>query len=289
MKYAWRTLLPLATVWSVVVLHAQSPASTATGPAFEVASVKPNNSGPTLSGIRVPPGRFTVINMTLRSIVTIAYGLQDFQLLGAPKWIDDERFDIDAKMPEGAPQAQKMLMVRMLLAERFKLAVRTEPRDGLVYALVMARNDGRFGSGLRRPLVDCETIREAARRSTNPSGQPPTQPADRPACGIKTGPGTIKAGGVTLGILTNILSRQVDRTVVDRTGLTGTFDIELEFAPESLRPLSASTDPSGNRPQTDDRPSIFSALQDQLGLKLDSQKAPADYIVVDHVERPTEN
>lgn len=274
-------------------LGAKSQAPPSASPTFEVASVKPNKSGDgrVLFGMQ-PGGRFTATNVPLRELIRMAYGIQSFQLVGGPDWISSERFDVVAKaegdVPRpvpGGPPGPMFLMVRALLAERFKLAVHNESRELPIYALIVARSDGRLGPQLRASQVDC-----AALIASRPPGGPPPappKPGERPPCGMFMGIGRISAGAVAMSQVAMTLSPRVGRVVVDRTGLTGPYEFELEFTPDQLpqgvpppgAPPLPPIDPNG--------PSIFTALQEQLGLKLDSQRGPVDVLVVDSVERPT--
>jgi uncharacterized protein (TIGR03435 family) len=273
--------------------QAQSSGSTAVGPSFEVASVKTNTSGDQRVMIQTPPGgRFTATNVPLRNLIVLAYRLQNFQLIGGPDWIRSERFDIVAKAegnlppftPSGPPEPL-LGMVRTLLAERFKLVVHHETRELPIYALVVARTDGKLGPQLHPAVVDCEAA--ALRARGGPPPGPP--PGERPTCGMRIGPGQMMAGGTPLSQFVNPLSQFVQRTVIDRTGLTGAFDFDLSWTPDQLpqgppppgAPPLPPIDPNG--------PSIFTALQEQLGLKLDAQRGPVDVIVIDRAERPTED
>jgi bla regulator protein BlaR1 len=255
---------------------------------FEVASVKPNASGDGPNRLALQPGgRITAENMPLRSLVRFAFQVQDFQLVGGPDWIAKERFDIVAKaehdiapMPPGTT-GPGQLMLRSLLVDRFKLAIHQEKRELPVYALVVARSDGRLGPQLQRSTVDCQAIITAQIGR----GGPAPMVNDRPQCGMRNAPGTLLGGGFPLSQLVTALSQFAQRTVVDRTGLTGNFDVELRWTPEQLpapppgaKPLP-SIDPNG--------PSLFTAVQEQLGLKLESTKDSVDVLVIDHAERPT--
>ena len=247
---------------------------------FEVASIKPNTfvDGPTEMGTQ-PGGRVTIVNVPLRLLIRNAYEIQDAQLVDAPKWIADERFDIlanaNGEIPRPVPGNPGTLqgMMRSLLAERFKLAVHRETRDFPVYALEFARSDRRLGPQLRASATDCAAL--AA------SGQPQASPDQKPRCGVRATGGHMLASGLPVAQLATLLSTMVDRTVVDRTGLPGAFDLELNWTPDRLpqRPDAAP-------PSNPDNPSIFTALREQLGLKLESAKAPTDVLVIDHVERP---
>lgn len=262
-------------------------------PTFEVASVKPNRSGDGRVGIGMQPGgRFTATNVPLRTLIRLAYQLQDFQIVGAPGWIATDRFDINAKAegdvppaPLGGPPGPMQFMMQSLLAERFNLKVHTERRDMPIYALALARNDRALGPQLRPAAVDCAAMM-AARRGGGPP-PPPLQPGERPQCGMRIGPGQMAGGGFPLSQLANTLSSFVQRVVVDRTELTGTFDLDFTWTPDQLpqgppppgAPPLPPIDPNG--------PSIFTALQEQLGLKLESTRGPVEVLVVDSVSQPT--
>jgi uncharacterized protein (TIGR03435 family) len=240
---------------------AQAPASDAPRPSFEVASVKVNKSGNSSSGSSTQPGgRLTVTNETLRDLIRDAYVLQDFQVVGGPGWTSDDRFDIAAKAEGNADADQTRLMPRSLLAERFHLVVHDETKDMPVYALVRARADGKLGPSLTVSDVDCDG------------------PAPRPRpCGshISMGPkgATIVAVSSTMARLATSLSSQLHRIVLDRTGLAGGFDVDLRWTPEQAAGTSG--------------PSLFTAVQEQLGLKLESTRGPVDVVVIDRVEQPT--
>ena len=286
------TVSALHPLW----LRAQSAAPAVANQAFEVASVKPNKSGDGRIFFQMQPGgRFTATNVPLRELIRFAYGIQTFQLVGGPDWIGSERFDIVAKAegdlppsPLGGSPGPMQMMVRTLLVERFKLAVHNETRDLPVYALVMARADGRLGPQLRASQVDCAALMAAARGRGGPPPAPP-RTGERPPCGMFGGFGRMAAGGVPVAQLATNLSQRVNRVVLDRTGLTGLYEFELEFTPDQLpqgppppgAPPLPPIDPNG--------PSIFTALQEQLGLKLDAQRGPVEVLVIDHVEQPTEN
>jgi uncharacterized protein (TIGR03435 family) len=260
---------------------AQTSAPNGVPPGFEAASVKPNTSGdPGGSFGGRPGGQLIITNYTLRNIVRNAYGLQDFQIVGGPDWFDSDRFDIVAKAANDAPPAQMIQMVRTLLAERFGLAVHTETRELPVYALVMARADGRRGPQLRPAAVDCAALLAARGRGAPPT---PAQPGDRPVCGMRTVPGRMVAGGYALGDVARNLAPFAGRTVVDKTGLTGTFDLDLTWTPDQI-PQAPLT--PGAPPIDANGPSIFTALQEQLGLKLDSQRGPVEVLVIDRAEKP---
>jgi uncharacterized protein (TIGR03435 family) len=287
-----RTLRCAAILFAIAT---SSPAlaqdiDTTTGPAFEVASVKPsprpepNPFGfPVGSTIRfLPGGRFTATQATLRDLIRRGYDIQDVRITGGPEWMGSDRFDLaaaaEAGAGRGADQMQRML--RSLMQERFALRVHPETREMSVYHLVTTRRDAP-GPRLRPSTVDCETLRE----KRGPGG---TAPADgsEPECQISF---TVSAGSMTIGFRgerTSALARRViperDRPVLDRTGLSGTFDGELTFAPEPL--------PGFPRlPGSENGVSVFTALQEQWGLKLEPARGPVEILVVDGATRPTEN
>jgi uncharacterized protein (TIGR03435 family) len=259
---------------------------------FEVASVKPNKSGDgrVMLGM-APGGRFTATNVTLRMLIRNAYQLQDFQIAGGPNWLNSDHFDIVAKADRdvapaqpGGPPGPLQMMLRALLADRFKLAAHNETRDMPIYALVLARSDGKLGPQLHPSATDCAAIMAANRAR----GGPPAFPeAARPPCGMRMGPGQMSGGAFPLSQLASTLSVIVQRVVIDRSGLTGAYDFDLTWTPDQT--LQGQPPPGAPAPPPIDPngPSIFTALQEQLGLKLDSQRGPVDVLVIDKAEPPT--
>lgn len=218
---------------------------------YDVASIKPNKSGSQNSGTSTQNGQLTATNVTLRNMIRNAYDLQDFQIVGGPGWVDSDRFDIIAKV-EGAPAPpERRLMMQALLAERFSFVAHHETKELAVYDLVLARPDGKLGLGLRH--VDCAVVQTCGNTTVNNT--------------------VLKAQGRTIPDFAQTLSAMVTRIVIDKTGLAGAFDIDLTWS----------------RDQTTDttQPSIFTAVQEQLGLKLDASRGPVDVLVIDRVEPPT--
>jgi uncharacterized protein (TIGR03435 family) len=258
----------LAGFSSVALAAAQAPIATSVDVAFEVASIKPNNSGATNSSTSGRAGSFTASNVTARQLIVYAYRLRPFQLAGGPGWIGSERFDIQARPPEIA-KPDNPAMTRALLRDRFKLVAHTETRQEQVYALVLARPDGRLGPQLKASTQNCAA----------------SQPGAASPCGTNTSVndtvGRMTGTGQTMDALVNALGAfGLSRMVLDRTGLKGQFDFELRWTPDNLRA------PAGQA-QANDAPSIFAALQEQLGLRLESQRGPVEFVVVDSIERPT--
>ena len=278
----------VATVRSTMMprLSAQAAALGAGVPAFDAASVRPNKSGSSLlQMVPQPGGRFAATNVTLGMLIRNAYQVPPFRIYGGPKWIESDRFDVAASVAGNPPQDQIRLMLQRLLAERFKLRVHTERRDQPVFNLVVARRDRRLGPQLRRSEADCAGVSAAV------SGLPP--PDGPPRCGyIGPAPGSVLSSGhvsmafrgVTMEGFARFLVAAVRRNVTDRTGLSGYFDGDFESTIEFSPPP-----PPPGIPDPFDRqnfPSIYTVLQEQLGLKLDSTRGLVDVLVIDTAEPP---
>ena len=255
-----------------------------------MASVKKNMSGDSRARMQTQPGgRLVVTNARLKGLIAEAFAMADPQslidsrILGGPDWIGSERYDINAKgntefrpSPDG-PSRELLLMIRSLLEERFKLKAHRETRELPIYELVVARADRRLGPEMRKPAADCD----AAIAAGIP---PPRQPGEPPPCGPMGGPARTIAGGATMAQLAANLSVRLERLVFDKTGLTGRFAFTLAFTPDRM-PTEAP--PPGIAPIDPDGPSLFTALQEQLGLKLQPAKGQVDVLVIDSVEHPT--
>jgi uncharacterized protein (TIGR03435 family) len=281
-------------------LVAQTPANTA----FEAASIKPSNASGRGTTMGVQPGRYTATNVTLRALIVNAYSLESLQLSGGPTWISSDHFDIVAKMPggSGAPpdSTQSRPMLRELLADRFKLAMHRETRELPIYALVSARSDKKLGPQIHPTTIDCEPLaaqstlkeKEGKDKSKEQLGGAPATPRARgqkPPCAMTMEPGRMSASGMTMAAIASSLSGSVQRTVLDRTSIPGAFDVKLTWTPDQMP--QADGNPTKNKGTKIDPngPPIFTALQEQLGLKLESAKGPVDVLVIDHVEHPTED
>jgi uncharacterized protein (TIGR03435 family) len=222
-------------------------------PSFEVASIHRNLSGGQNTRIDISDGgRLTVTNGSLKTLIRNAYGILSFQLAGEPGWIDTEMYDIQAKTTAPGPISpdQLKLLLRSLLADRFQLEVHWETREGTVYAMVVDKGGPKFKKSAG-PLTDS--------MNTN------------------KGPGKARMTGTaaSMAILASNLGNQLGRFALDKTGLTGAYDFTFEWDPEQ------ATDSAG--------PSIFTALRDQLGLRLESQKGPVEILVIDRAKRASEN
>jgi uncharacterized protein (TIGR03435 family) len=273
-------LAGIAVVIAAAIVAARSPQ-----PSFDVASVKENTSSSGAGGIAPPtPGRWRITNTPLRFIVLEAFGLRDHELIGAPEWTESTAFDITATYSaEPARTLQDMrAMLLALLADRFGLRTHRETRELPIYSLVMAHKDGALGPQLVLSTIDCEQwIAEKRPRLGAGSPSPVAPGGKRPVCQLLATRRFITAGTQTIQQLTGPLQAFTGRPVIDRTGLTGAFDFDLEWTSGPVAPAP------GANPPPDDGPSIFAALQEQLGLRLEPGRAPFDVVVIDAIRRPT--
>jgi len=249
---------------------------------FEVSLVKVDNALETKpSSINAStPGRFTATNTPVRFLVLYAYGLLDHQLAGMPDWTSSSSFDVTATYASDSKMTERDLrmMVRDLLQDRFGLRVHEETRQLPSFSLVVARKDGRLGPALARSEVDCEKWIAEKRPQAQTGGPSTVTPTGkRSACEMMATRRWLAGGTRTMAQLAAALQSMVGRPVVDRTGLAGGFDMDLKWA-------TNETTEDG-----DGGPSIFTALQEQLGLKLESERNPFQVVVVDRITRPTAN
>jgi uncharacterized protein (TIGR03435 family) len=241
---------------------------------FDVASIKPNVSGSDRMTWGGPPGstRFTATNINLKTLIRLAWKVKDSEIFGGPGWIESDRYDIAARPPEGTVSFdQSRLMLQKLLADRFGLTVHRETREIPVFALLPGKNGPK--------LTD---VKPGGCVTLDAEGHPPPgrQGQTLPPCGaFLMGPNLLTGANVSTALFADALSNIVNRRVVDKTGFTGTFMVRLEFTPVGL-----------DNPDAPATPSIFTAIEEQMGLRLESAKAPAEVLVIDHVERiPTGN
>jgi len=258
-----RSLAAIAVIAFTIALSAQTPEKRT----FEVASIKANLDPTPVSGFLFKQGgRFEGDNVTVRSLIQLAFGggrpLADERLASAPPWIGFDHFNIVATTGPGVPQDEAALtklrpgFLRGLLEDRFQLKYHWEMRQLPAYNLVLARRDGRLGPQFQHRTADCS--------------------AEAP-CDIRfAGPGNVTLGG-PMAYIAETFTRFAGRLVVDRTGLEGLYDVKLQWTPDTLR----DSNPTGA--------SLADAVQDQLGLKLESGTGPVEVLVIDHVEHPTEN
>lgn len=262
-------------------------------PSFDVASIRPSPSESTqASDIRPTPfGRLTAANATTRSLILRAYGLVDAQLIGAPAWLNSERYDIDARVAAPAGGSDALLpLLRSLIIDRFKLKAHQDTRELAAYALTFARRDRQLGSLIRATGTDCTkptTLTQDEVRASVRDGWPP--------CGVEyvvgfltTTPNgnnrkmRVRRAGITMSALATGLQPVVARPVIDQTGLEGRFDVEYSYSPQPPTPGVESV-------FGPDAPAISVALEEQLGLKLESRRMNVPVLVIDSIERPSEN
>lgn len=252
-------LAVLGVSWNACAQTASTPLT------FEVASVKA--SAPDVPGMFLQPqpgGNLRITGATLKNLIAFAFNAREFAISGGPDWVNSDRFDIDASVGSspGTPQ-QIRERLKALLAERFQLTIHNESKEQNVYALVIGKNGPKFHDA-----------------------KPESGPMIR-----KRGT-TITGDGVGMQVLALNLATSLDRPVLDKTGLTGKYDFKLEWSLDAgtgPRPTAATT--GGEVPVASDPtgPSIFAALQEQLGLRLETQRAPAETLVIEHVSRPSAN
>ena len=282
---SWTFWLAAATMGGLITIDLlRPPASQAQSPSTPqpisyVASVKPNNAvdARTFSEYSAG-GRLTATAVTVGYLLRIAYRIQPYQLVGAPPWISTRRYDIAAKIEDNPAPSQQTLL-RALLKDRFKLAVHDETREMPVFALVIARSDGRLGPQLNKSSFDC------AAYMAGPHAPP--DPGRTPNCATRIGLGSLSGKAIPMTQLAASLAPFVSRFTVDKTGLTGGFDVELTWTPDQPSPTSAGGAMPDAPPNSGT--SIFAALQEQHGLKLISEKGPVAVLVVDHLEEPSVN
>jgi uncharacterized protein (TIGR03435 family) len=282
MKRRWIAYSFIAMVAFVSVATAAQDASE---PRFDVASIKPNRSGSGSFRRRINPGgRLTVTNETLPQLIDFAYDVGDLwrvlagessRVTGGPRWIMSEHYDVNASAGREVTPDEMGAMLRALLRERFKLAVHREAKEQDIYALQELRPGGELGPQLRRVTVDCaEVAKQRGEAVKNGTPLPPNAANGAPSCGLAPQDGQLKSGGVTMDVLATHISKEAGRTVVNKTGLLGEYEFTLRFS-------------SIGNGASDGRPSIFVAVREQLGLKLEATRGAIDVLVIDHIERPT--
>lgn len=266
----------LAILISGLVLNAQSVT-------YEAVSIRPNRSGEVrvLGFSLSPDGGFTMTNGTVALLLAQSFPQSTRDMTGLPAWTSSERFDVvmkgvaDGSKPDGS---QRSAMWRAMLADRFKLKTHVETREQPAYDLVVARSDGRLGPQLSRSDYDCAVHAkavEAARAGGDPIPSPPTLSGGIPACTQRVGR-TRFDGHMTIATLAFVLAGLTDRPVVDKTGLAGYFTLAFDTLPSPDL-------------QAQDTPSVFTSVQEQLGLRLVPSRTNVEILVIDSIERPTEN
>ena len=296
-----RLQLALSLLFTAVLtasVRTQSP-SAPSGPTFDVVSVKrhvtPAGAGPIEqlnSTVRQrPDGGLTMLNIPAMTFIARAYASAPVDMIGLPEWARTERFDLEATASLVNPTAeQRAAMLRAVLVDRFKLAAHIEKRDTPVYDLVVARNDKQLGASIKPSEADCIAKAAADRAAVEATGNPvPPAPGvfDRnaapPPCSMRM-TGDRMEGDATMENLARLLRPSAGRMVVDKTGLAGSYRVTLTFDR-----MAGLRGPQTGEPTPGAAPSVFTAVQEQLGLKLESSRAMLETLIIDRFERPSEN
>ncbi len=286
------TLLAACLFLAAPLTHADPPATppapttpavtdpNAPPPAWDVISVRPNKSASGMIRMMSTPDGISQNNIPIKSLIASAYGVKDDLVSGGPGWVDSSPYDIEAKVAgpdvpayKALSRDQRNLMLQALLTDRFKLAVHPETKEMPIYELVIAKGGPK--------------LTEAKPGSTYPNGIKGPDGVAHGGMMRMDGRGKFTGQALSLSVLVDVLSRQLHRTVVDKTGLTGKYDFTLEYTPEGAQLDGPSHD--GAPPPDPNGPTVFTALEEQLGLHLNSTKGPIKTIVIDHIAAPTEN
>jgi uncharacterized protein (TIGR03435 family) len=277
---------------------------------FDAASVKPNDGGPGPTIVQMPPtGRLNIVNATFRTLLRSAYRLQDYQIIGGPGWLSGDRFDIQATPPANyqpeplglpcigadCPLTRTQIMMQELLAERFQLRSHRETRELPVYELTIAKNGFKLKEVAAPPRIP-----GAPPPPPPPPPPPGTPPPTSPAALPTPPPGAMMNFGigfagsaVPFAALTSTLTQILGRPIIDKTGIKGYYDFKLVFSRDGLPNNGPAPPPPGGLAPgfqaSDPAPSIFTVIQEELGLKLDSAKGPVEVLVIDSVSKPREN
>jgi uncharacterized protein (TIGR03435 family) len=298
-------ILILAAPIGIGVVHGQASAAgtissgrTATVvsdlPKYDVASIKPNKTGDGRVRFMMTPDGISLQGAPMRILLPQAFGVEEDRILGEPDWVKSSRFDIEAKVePENAPKLkdlkadQRNAMMLQLLVDRFNLKYHHEQRELPMYALVVAK------SGLKMKATKAD--QNEAEDDAPPKDAPKQGDGPQPRMGrhmLMMNPGHLESTGTSTEMLAHLLSRQLSRTVVDRTGLPGEYDFTLDYTPDNMPMPAHGAAEGGPKPEMQidpGGPSIFTAVEEQLGLKLEATKGMVDVIVIDHIDLPTEN
>jgi len=236
-------------------------------PAFDVISIKPSGGG-----IGEPPqlssGRLRAHNVNVHTLLYMAYEMQNFQISGAPGWLESERYDVDAKSDVTADAAQSRLMLQALLADRFKLKIHRDTKEMTAYSLVV-------------PTGKMHKLTPADKTGCEADPMSPTNPCEH----IRTAVGFVITGEkLSMPMFCKMLSSLFHLTVVDKTGLDGVFDLKLDLGKAGFAPT-----PGQPASEIDGLNAVMSGLQDQLGLKLERSKSMVEILTIDHIEKPSAN
>jgi uncharacterized protein (TIGR03435 family) len=271
----------------LLFLSGDANGQTDSRPAFEVASIKRSSLNIPGGSLRtMPGGRLTVTNLTLNELIAHAWNIQPYQISGGPAWGSSARYNITAKAEKSVRWEEAAQMLRSLLADRFQLTMHRETKELPIYALVLAKKDGKLGPGLTESKDGSCKVADAT--TAIPTRPEPGKPA-LPLCHtVRSSSRFLAAVGFPLSDFARSLSEILGRDVVDQTGLVGAFDISMEWTPDEIQYLQLP--PGVPAPPPSESPvSIFTSIQERLGLKLESRKGPVGIFVIDRAEKPTEN
>jgi uncharacterized protein (TIGR03435 family) len=262
--------------WKIFAMAVAASFAMAQSLKFEVASIKRNTRGD--PGVRIGAmarSRFDAENVWIRFLIECAWDVRDFQLSGGPSWAATDRYDINATKDASAGLSQTRLMLQTLLEDRFQLALHHDTRESQVYALVAAKGG----------------VKLQASRCVVPPPGPPEQNVTNVCGGMSSSPHSLRATGISMEELATALSNALQRSVIDKTGSLGKFDVDLQWTADRSTPgmMAPGLPPTASDSLDANGKSIFTAIQEQLGLKLESVKAPVEFLVIDRLERPSEN
>jgi uncharacterized protein (TIGR03435 family) len=267
-------LIAVALLFTTAAALAQDSPAPVT-PAIESVVLKRNTSGSqSMSAGSQPGGLQRVVNGPIATIFGNAYRSESGEVRGAPDWFNTERYDLTARIVGKPTPEQSRALWQAFFTERMKLEAHLETEERPIYHLVVARSDGGLGPGIRKSATDCAGRRAASERGER-LPEPPAAANGMPACSSRFSAGRIMTGGQTMARVAQSISGLAGRMVVDRTGLAGDYEFTLDYSTQK---------PGDTNP--DDKPNIFTALQEQLGLKLEPARGPVELVVIDYIERP---
>ncbi len=274
--------------------RAQDPAAAGAAQSFEVASIKPSATDSRAVAFQITPGRYTARGITAKLLLQQAYDIRDFQISGGPGWITTDRYDIVAKAETGNLTRETIkAMLQSLLAERFKLQIHRETKDLPIYLLVVGKDGPKLHASENQPDTTGDVPPLNAPKAGGQGQVAHMVAGSGPAAKglMRMGPGQLNAQTVPISSLALSLSQVLGRPVLDKTNLKGNYDFDLQWAPDEGQrgAFEKAISHDNPAPVDDSGPSIFTVLQEQLGLKLESARGPVEILVIDRIEKPTEN
>ena len=269
-----------------MLMAAALTAAQAARPEFDAASVKVNAAHDGPSRVATFPNRLSAVNATLHMLVRYAFNVPDYRLSGGPNWMDADRFDVEGTAGRTADFDEVRAMTRALLEDRFLLRSHVEQRDQPIFVLTVARRDGKLGDQLSPSSAECKPVTPLLGPQPPPPPPPPGAAPGVPGCPSLFGLGGISARRIPMSLLILQLSSYLNRQIVDRTNLTGMFDLDLRWTPDQLPQAPPGAPPMRIMPFDPNGPSLSTALQEQLGLRFESERGAVDVLVIDSVEKP---